>query len=91
MSRRRVARAVASLWQGVTPRAHGRRASRRLDPEAEDGGEHDDGRVSVAMKTNKSLGSVAVSPGVDRQSKSYSLNAAVMAPKGTPWLHMARK
>ena len=43
VSRRRVARVVASLWQGVTPCAHGRRASRRLDPEAEDGGEHNDG------------------------------------------------
>ena len=53
VSRRRVARAVASLWQGVTPHAHGCRASRRLDPEAKDGGEHDDYGVSMAMKTNK--------------------------------------
>ena len=68
VSRRRVARAVASLWQGVTLRAHIRRASRRLDPEAEDIREHDDGRVSMAMKTNKSSGSVAVFPGVDRRS-----------------------
>ena len=68
VSRRRVARAVASLWQGVTPRAHSCRASRRLDPKAEDGGERDDGGVSMAMKTNKSPGGVAVSPGVDRRS-----------------------
>ena len=68
MSRRRVARAVASLWQGVTPRTHRRRASRRLDPEAEDGGEHDDGGMAMAMKTNKSPGGVAVYPGVDRLS-----------------------
>ena len=53
VSRRRVARAMASLWQGVTPRAHGLLGSRRLDPEAEDGEEHDDGGVSMAMKTNK--------------------------------------
>ena len=53
VSRRRVARAVASLLQGFTPHAHSRQVSRRLNPEAEDGEEHDDGGVSMAMKTNK--------------------------------------
>ena len=66
--RRRVARAVACLWQGVTPCSHGRRASRRLDPEAKDDGEHDDGRVSMGMKTNKVQALSLYPPGVDRRS-----------------------
>ena len=53
VSRMRVARAVASLSQVVTSHAHGCRAARRLDAEAEDGGEHDDGGVSMAMKVIK--------------------------------------
>ena len=58
-----MARAVASLWEGVTLHAHSRRVSRRKDPEAEDSREHDDGGVSMAMKkTNKSPGGVTVSP-----------------------------
>ena len=40
----------------------------RLDPEAEDGGEHDDGGVSMAMKTNKVQALSLYPPGVDRRS-----------------------
>ena len=53
VSRRRVARAVASLWQGVTPHAHGCRASRQLDPDAKEGRKHDDGGMSIAMKKSR--------------------------------------
>ena len=54
VSRRRVVRVVASLWQVLTPSAQGGWSPRRLDPEAEDGGAHDDGGVSMAMKLIKS-------------------------------------
>ena len=54
MSSIRVARVVARLWQVVKPRAHVCRAPRGLDPEAEEGREHDDGGVSMAMKLIKS-------------------------------------
>ena len=40
---------MASLWQVIILRAYGCRVSMWLDSEAEDGGDHDDGGVSLAM------------------------------------------
>ena len=57
----RAARAVASLWQVVAPCAHGCRASRWLEPEAEDGRDYDDGGVSMTSKNDKVL-AFTVSP-----------------------------
>ena len=68
VSMMRAVRAVASLWQVITPCVHGCQSSRQLDPKAEDGREHDDGGVSMAMKT---CWRIAVSP---------SLTDALMTP-----------